>query len=117
MLSIGEFADWLFGLWFAASIGVALFSLERMRMNVNLLIGTGEGITITKFLGRALRQPFTWENTIVGYSLEILDQHRRYRPLSRLPILFAVCSRELNSELHFLRRRRRASTLDINWSC
>jgi hypothetical protein len=92
MFSGAEIVNWFFGLCFAASVGIAGFTLERMRINVNSMAPPDKRIGIGNLLVRSLRRPFAWENTIVGYSLQILDEHRRYCQSSRLPIVFIAAS-------------------------
>jgi hypothetical protein len=84
MFSGASVAYWLFGMCFARSLGVSLVSLERMRKQVNLVVPAESAVSWRRPLPRSLKQ-FMWDGTIVGFSLEVLDQHRRHYPASSLP--------------------------------
>ena len=78
MFGGANLAYWLFGMCFAASVGVSLVSLERMRKQVNLVVSSDSAASWYR------------HNTIIGFSLEVLDQHRRHYPASSLPNILAV---------------------------
>jgi len=84
MLWGANVAYWLFGMCFAASVGVSLVSLERMRKQVNLVVPSDSAVSWYGPIPRSLKH-FMWDSTIVGFSLEVLDQHRRHYPASPLP--------------------------------
>ena len=82
-------ADWLFGMLCAAGMGVFLFSLERMRKQVNLVISSEKQVNWYPARARTIWQLFSKAHVLEHY-LEIVTQYRELYPSSGLPEIVGV---------------------------
>jgi len=81
---IGNVVYWLFGLCFAIGTATSLLSLEAMRKQVNLVLPASERVFWRFPLPRSL-EDFFWRNTILGFSVGLLERHGKHYPSSSLP--------------------------------
>lgn len=74
---------------FIASVVVIWVSLNRICKELNLVLPPDRKVTIYPPWPRSLGQ-LVWKTNILAHSLELLDQHRKYFPLSSLRKIYGI---------------------------
>ena len=84
MFQTATIAGWLFGMFYAASMGLFLFSLERISTQVNLVDSPEKKVNWYPPKVSTHRQLFS-KSHVLGHYLEIISRYREFYPSSTLP--------------------------------
>jgi hypothetical protein len=89
MFSGANLVSWIFGCGFATSIGLILFSFERMRVRLNHARPPKE--RVPEFPPRARSfDELIFKTNVLAHYLGLMDQYRRHHPSSSLPKMILV---------------------------
>jgi hypothetical protein len=82
-----DLGSWFFGICFAAFVGWFLVLLERLRKEIRSALPSNP-VNLPSRLPRSIGQ--VWRYNVISYSLDLLEQHRRYFPESSLPKMLGI---------------------------